>query len=201
MSLLDRLKQLGDSALRRSPAVDPARWGDPVALSTQWTPLKPGGANFRTHTLTERDGNQLAYGKSVAFFLFGGLFLVVGLGCSGIGLANGEWIMTVFGLPFAAVGGWVLRPNPTVFDGGTRQFTSGGKSTAFGSIHAIQIIQERVTSSDDPDYWSYELNLVLKDGARVHVVDHGDLASIRGDAQRLAAQIGCKLWDGSESSP
>lgn len=45
------------------------------------------------------------------------------------------------------------------------------------------------------NYLSYELNLVLKDGERLNVVDHADRADIRSSAQQLAALIGCKLWD------
>ena len=52
-------------------------------------------------------------------------------------------------------------------------------------VYAIQLIKEYVTSygtEHSSSYYSYELNLVLKDGERMNVVDHGDLQRIRADA-------------------
>ncbi len=172
-----------------------ARFDDPIARTTEWKPLKRGGSNFRTHTLVQRDGHRIALDKSVGFYLFGAAFLVTGLVCSGFGVSSGEWMLTLFGLPFAAVGLWIVIPRKILFDAETRQFTAGGKTTYFGTIHAIQIVAERVDGGDSADYTSYELNLVLKDGQRVHVIDHADLGSIRSNAQRLAGHIGCQVWD------
>ena len=39
-------------------------------------------------------------------------------------------------------------------------------------IHALQVILEHI-KSDGSSYSSYEINLVLKDGSRVNVMDHG----------------------------
>lgn len=54
---------------------------------------------------------------------------------------------------------------------------------------------ELVTSSENPDYWSFELNLVLTSGERINVVDHGNLGRVRADAKTISALLGCKLWD------
>ena len=45
--ILQKLKSLS----RNSETFDPADIGDPLALETDWTPAKRGGANFRTHKL------------------------------------------------------------------------------------------------------------------------------------------------------
>jgi len=68
-------------------------------------------------------------------------------------------------------------------------------------VYAIQLIKEYVPGSSGTDsrsspYYSYELNLVLKDGARMNVVDHGDLQRIRADAIRLGGFLGnLSVWD------
>lgn len=40
MSLLDALKQSFEKRLKQMAPVDPARFGDPMALKTAWTPAR-----------------------------------------------------------------------------------------------------------------------------------------------------------------
>ena len=66
-----------------------------------------------------------------------------------------------------------------------------------GEIHGIQIIKE-YCSTKNGGYYSYELNLVLKDASRVNVLDHGNGARLRRDADELAGFLGgVPVWDGS----
>ena len=60
-------------------------------------------------------------------------------------------------------------------------------------IHALQLISEYV-SGDKSSYYSYELNLVLKDASRINVVDHGARSTIYRDAQDLSVFLGKPLW-------
>ena len=68
-------------------------------------------------------------------------------------------------------------------------------------VYAIQLIKEYVPGSPGGDsrsspYYSYELNLVLKDGERKNVVDHGNLTRIRADAIQLGEFLGnLPVWD------
>lgn len=181
--------------MRPAAEVQPLSFGDPVAAQTQWTPLVKGGANFTTHRLVDLGPRRVEMKPTLGLRAFGGVFLVVGVIVSVVGLIAMEWFPTLFGLPFAAIGAWVLWPKPLVFDGEARVFTRRQGQVPFSAIHAVQLIRERVTSSEDPDYWSYELNLVLGSGERINVVDHAGLSSIRSEAQRLAGLIGCKVWD------
>ena len=169
--------------------------GDPVAAKTQWTPLVPGGANFATHRLVQIDGTRAEMKKSGRLFLFGGVFLVVGLGISAVGAFKAGWALMLFGVPFWVVGISVLWPRSLVFDSSARQFTGPKGPVPFSAIYALQIVKEHVTGSDT-DFWSYELNLVLSDASRINVVDHADLALIRTHALKLSALIGCRVWDG-----
>ena len=44
-------------------------------------------------------------------------------------------------------------------------------------------------------YTGYELNLVLKDGRRINVMDHGDLPAMQDQAAAIAALIRKPIWD------
>lgn len=178
---------------------DPAVLKDPAALTADWKPLRPGGANFVTHRLVQAGDARMQMKPTLGLLLFGGLFFLVGVGISLGGVSQAEWFMVVFGLPFAAVGAFVLWPKLVVFDREGRKFTSKQQEVPFTSIHALQLLAERVSSSEDPDFWSYELNVVLKSGERINVVDHAGLERIRGEARQLGALIGCPVWDGTQS--
>jgi hypothetical protein len=60
-------------------------------------------------------------------------------------------------------------------------------------IVGIQLIQEFV-SGDKNRYYSYEINLVLKDNSRLNVIDHGAKNSIIRDSQQLADFLQKPLW-------
>ena len=81
-------------------------------------------------------------------------------------------------------------------------------------IHSLQILSEKVQTPQQrkglPDlsgkpppvaFLSYELNLVLKNGVRVNVVDHGDLESLRSDARELSSFLGIPVWDSTGEWP
>jgi hypothetical protein len=61
-------------------------------------------------------------------------------------------------------------------------------------IHALQLVAENCRSDNDT-YRSYELNLILKDGKRINVVDHGNESKLREDAQTLSRFIEKPVWD------
>lgn len=60
------------------------------------------------------------------------------------------------------------------------------------SIHALQIIAEYI-SGKNGGYYSFELNLVLQDGNRINIVDHGRRGKLAEDAGVLAEcpGLGC----------
>ena len=69
----------------------------------------------------------------------------------------------------------------------------------FDQIHAIQLISEYISprklTSERKTYYSYEINLVLKDGSRINVVDHSNIDSIMHDAQTLSKFLNKPIWD------
>jgi len=70
----------------------------------------------------------------------------------------------------------------------------GERKTRLDRIHALQIISE-LCRSRNSSYYSHELNLVLVDGKRINVVDHGNLPKLQEDAEILARFLGTPIWD------
>lgn len=216
------LQKIQEMAGRRLVIFDPASLNDPVALQTAWAPAKGGGANFRTHRLVTVDHSRLEFKATAGAVVFYLVFLLAGLGMmyfffsaafragGSPGVTFAALMPLLIGLIFALVGGVMLYfgTAPIVFD--TRQgcFWKGRKSPESTSdkgsvkvyshlddIHALQIISE-YCSGNKSSYYSYELNLVLKDGQRLNVVDHGNLARLREDGANLSRFLGRPLWDG-----
>ncbi len=191
---------------------DPAAFGDPVAMSTQWTPLESGGTNFRTHKLYQASGTRWEFRAGIGALLFCGVFAVIGMVVLTLGafvVDEGRWFMIPFGAIFATAGIllWHFMAAPVVFDKDRGYYCKGRKKperqidpsllkhhAPLKEIHALQILSEYV-SGDKSSYYSYELNLILKDGTRKNVVDHGSLQAIREDAAMLADFLGVPLWD------
>jgi hypothetical protein len=211
---VDKLKSLAPVRVE----FDPATLNDPVALATEWTPAHPGGTNVRTHTLVQMDADRLEFRATWSAILFASFFAVMGLAVAGIGISLGLGgeadyfvgllLMPLFGLIFAALGIWMVLSflAPIVFDRRMGSFWRGRTApdqtfnrltlkyyTELREIHALQLISEVITGKNS--YTSYELNLVLKDGRRIHVVDHGDRKQIESDAQQLGAFLAVPVWD------
>jgi len=130
----------------------------------------------------------------------------------------GTMISLAVGCLFVVGGATVccLATRRIAFDQGAGCFWKGGSTpispagiqsrtsaAPLAEIHAVQLLSEFIegsrSSSHDAgstsSYHSYEINLVLKDGSRINVVDHGDLARIRQDAGQLARFLDVPIWD------
>ena len=205
--------------LQTANIFDPAVFNDPVALQTAWTPAASGGANFATHKLHIVHPQRVEFRCSVAMKLMSGIFLGVGLVVIGVfaqkligkdvAFESALLMPLGFGLIFALVGGFLLRNalTPTVFDLNHGYFCKSRQKpeqtmdpsrikhyAQLCDVHALQLISERC-SSKNGSYFSYELNLVLNDGTRINVVDHGNLGELKRDALLIAELIQKPLWD------
>lgn len=212
--LIGELQSLGEAT---DSAAD--RFQDPVALRTEWSPLKGGGTNFKTHHLKKVHAQRMEFRCSLGMVLFGGVFLLIGLGAlSGClyslihrgPITDGAifFILPLFGLVFGSVGFFTLRSAmiPRVFDLAHGYYCRDRRKpeqsfdvsairdhVRLDQIHALQLISERC-SGKNSSYSSYELNLVLTDGSRLNVVDHGGRQAILRDAEALSNFLGKPLW-------
>lgn len=209
------------SLTKGRPKFDPATIEDPVATLTAWEPLKKGGSNFCTHKLVSPRSDRIEFQVTTAAKAFYMIFVLLGVGVV-IGatiaqLKSGRFALRIetllplfFGTMFFAVGTVLLRQamTPIVFDQTKGFFWKGRKApdevfnidkikdiACWEEIYALQLISE-YCSSDKSSYYSYEMNLVLQNGERFNVVDHGNKSRIREDAMTLAAFLNVPVWDG-----
>ena len=99
----------------------------------------------------------------------------------------------------------LLEARPKVFDLKSRWFWIGEEpvnradaarrqvAVPFARIRAVQLLSKE--STGDEHFQSFELNLVLKNAERLHVVCHGNEAAMLQDAHRVASHIDVPVWD------
>ena len=219
---LNNLKNLKDVITNTASHMtfDPSRFDDPLATSIRWTPIKSGGSNFRTHKYYSQGANQAGFKATLGAKLFSGIFMVAGLGIatgvpyriylSGDPLIAVETLVIIlFGLIFFGAGLFMFRSysKPVIFDKMVGYFWKGWKkperyksnqtvkgSIKISDIHALQLVSEYIRG-DKKSYYSYELNIVTRDGQRYNVIDHGDRSDMLADADKLSDFLGVPVWD------
>ena len=74
------------------------------------------------------------------------------------------------------------------------------KKYALDDIMAIQVLGEKLIEKEtNAKRNSFELNLVLKNLKRVHVIDHNNLQGILDDAELLSDYLNVPLWHAKSS--
>lgn len=193
----------------------------PQVTKTDWRPLKRNGSNFCTHRLVEVATDRVEFRATWGLKLLSLIFVGVGIICliilqrsghlSREFLVNGEYFIRFFpvsmGLLFLIVGccTFYFGTTPIVFDKQIGYFWRGRTEIFVGEvakhyvklekIRALQLLSKYCKDSDG-SYYSYELNLVLDNGDRINVVDHGHSENLREDAGILAKFLGVPVWDG-----
>lgn len=203
--------------LVRTPVqINPSKFEDPVAMKTQWTPAKGGGSSSSTHEFVSFEPNRVEFkattGAKIFYLVFGaiGLFTLIMFNFT---FDNSEKIIvSIMSLPFILVSVFLYYYGtmPIVFDRRSGYFWKGWKSpeqisnkssikylTLLDNIHALQLISEHCHSKNS-SFYSYELNLVLENGERINVIDHGNLKKIKKDIVSLSNFLGKPVWDGTQ---
>lgn len=165
---------------------------------TDWTPLVPGGETLSTHKLVE-SRSSLVMRKSWGTWYRGGTGLVIGvpllvvgvLGSSSTPSCSSAFVVC-FSLPFLWYGLRYLLPRAVRFDAQRRSVSIAGRRVAFADIAFLQLLEERI-EDEDANFSSFELNLVLRDGSRLNVVDHAKEDQLHGEANQLARLLDCKV--------
>ncbi len=189
----------------------------PIASRTSWYPLKTGGTSFTTHHLRFTSDQIAVFVSSSKYRLMAVFISLIGLGTFiailGSDVFSREPLGGVFGILASALfifmGIWLFREadKQIIFDYGEALFWKGKRPTAMDrtyksdtwckldEIAGIQLLYEHY-SRERKDRVSYELNLVLRSGRRLHVIDHANLTQIQKDAHQLAGFLGIPVWDG-----
>lgn len=199
--------------------VDPARFHDPVAMTTDWTPITEQLANFQIHRLVEVDPDRLVYRATVGAWLFALVFLAGGIGAMAVVISRFSLNPIHLDWPFAAlmalllvISGGYLTYNfstPIVFDRLRGYFWKGWKPpdeldtpspdrvfTKLHEIHAVQLLKYQGVCGGSR-FTAFELNLVLHGGERLKVVAYLKPSKAQTDASTLAQFLGKPLWDAS----
>ncbi|MEN9362357.1 MAG: hypothetical protein RL095_3892 [Verrucomicrobiota bacterium] len=209
MSLLDQIKRL--LGVTEKPPFDPSVFGDPLAQRIDWSPLVQGGTNIRTHQLDFQHSQRLEFRATAAARFCAGIFIVLPatLILAAFVKKNFPWAAAIVGAVLLTIGIalWREFTKPIVFDKArgwywkSRQEPLGlprrenlKAACKLDEIRALQILGERCKTKNS-SFYSYELNLVLSDGSRLGVVDHGRLEELRTDAQHLAEFLGVPIWE------
>ncbi len=214
--MFERLTQMMRNLQNSQIPFDPARFNDPIALRTGWKPIKGGGSRFRTFKLVKVNPDRMKFRTTIGAIIFSLIFALPGTALLtfliptvdrssiDIGIMLGLFL----GLVFVSLG-WYLffrQMRPIVFDKQEGLFWMGRKPQAeLGTsestdkfvrlelIHALQIVAEYISGKNS--FYSYELNLVLKNGNRINLIDHGRRKKLIEDAEILAEFLGIPLWD------
>jgi len=189
---------------------DPSCFNDPVALRTQWTPLKKGGVSIETQRLERSEFGGMHFVPSPVALVLGWACQLFGVGTIGffgpfsieggiptLNLYQKPLIALIIGVVFAGIGAWTLHMAKlrNEFDTINGEYLQGNQPPLrLSEIHALQLLGERVQGNKN-SFTSYELNLVLHSGQRVNVVDHANLDRLYSDAKNLAALLDKPLWD------
>lgn len=191
----------------------PDYYNGPIGEKLSWRPVKVGGANFKTKRLVSENVNRIVFKPTIQMYLFSSIFIIVGLIVSAM-WSSQQLSLAIFGLIFVAIGFGILyfASIPVIFDKSLGYFWQGRKEpsvytqgnnkslTKLDEIQALQILSERVSGSRNSQgysksYNSYELNLVLKDGSRKNVIDHGNYQSLVDDANVVANFLNVPVWN------
>lgn len=93
--------------------------------------------------------------------------------------------------------GWYWKgPTPP---SDTTAFRRGKNACRLAEIHALQILSEVVRHTKQGSFTSWELNLVLTDGTRLDVVDHGSESDLVADARTLATFLSVPIWNKADA--
>ena len=199
---------------------DRSNFNDSIATKTNWYPMKLGGTNFQTHKLVTVNPNRLEFKATLlaklfySTFSFFGIIVLVDFYFSDFlinGLSfNKDTIMTLF-VSFILIGVssilFYFGTKPIIFDKNKGFFWKGWKEpdkifnkkdlkyfTKLEQIHALQIISEYIHDRKN-SYYSYELNIILKDGKRINIIDHSNLNILQNDASTISKFLNIPIWN------
>jgi len=199
---------------------DPSALNDSIATETEWSPLSPPALNFYPSKLVTIGETRVEFQSTWIYKLLYGFCMMVGVLTMAV-FFDGNYPLSIrevsledsllLMMGFILVGlGFCLRHfsmQVIVFDKHEYSFWKGHARSGASfnpesfeihctlkDIHALQIISELRSGSKGGPYHSYELNIVLTDGQRINVVNHGDKTRIEADANILSKFLDVPLW-------
>ncbi|MEL6135076.1 MAG: hypothetical protein AAFR59_17085 [Bacteroidota bacterium] len=190
---------------------------DPLAAQVSWEPMHPEGNSFTTHKLDLSRSEVISFQPTtwakiipIIFAMAGGILIALAIFDSA-----GANIMLYIGILLFLMAAALIADQlivSTSFDKQAGKVTQKrilrhilGRPDALhtlplSDVYALQILSERITTYDEENdrksaYRSYELNLILKNKERFHILDHADRQRIQVEAEQLAVFLEIPVWD------
>jgi hypothetical protein len=184
---------------------------DDVKKYTSTAFMYSGGASFETHVAREKFG-IFKFLPSLKFAFYTALYLILAAGSYYFGMQlwpidNGlsviGFLLLGAALVFVFVFFYFLKDYliRIVFSKKLGYYYKGYVNVNYlrfakanlNDIVAIQILGE-ITAEQLAPFNSFEINLVLKNSERLHVIDHSNLKSIIEDANSLSKFLNVPIW-------
>ena len=155
-----------------------------------------GGASFETHVAVLKKGIVFKFIPSIKYALYTIMYLVLSIGAFYLGkrlffINNGLSVIGFLLLGASLV--FIVAFLYFIKDYLKSIVFNKKKETYFKGYFALQILGEITTEQLAP-FNSYELNLVLKNTERLHVIDHADIKSLIEDVERLSEFLNVPIW-------
>ena len=169
-----------------------------VREQTSFEPLySNSAANFRDYKFDFSSKRRVRVVTTWGMHLFLLLFLLIGGAILTIGIVRKEGFPIYGGIVFMLVPMLFCFRNRIVFDLLSGSFSYGKRRVGFSQIAALQVIKKSCSKNRGVDFLAWELNLVLEDGSRINILNHGNYKAFAQDASRLADAMNLKVWSQS----
>lgn len=199
------LKQINRNAIE----VDATVFGDAIAEKADWSPLKIGGANYAAYILDEKKGALVLKSAPTTMYMMIIPFIMATLlSIVSEQTENPLWMVGSAFMVFLGFSGISEAQKKIVIDKkrglcwrGKSAKTPSKNQMPLNSAYAIQLLKEKCTSSSSGSstrrhtYFAYELNFILNTSQRIHIIDTGDYAVAKQQAEKVAEYLGVPLWD------
>ncbi|MCK5684435.1 hypothetical protein KAJ27_09950 [bacterium] len=193
--------------------LNPAGLDDPIAALTKWNPLTEDGNRTQNYELRRKQSSKMIYSPTIDSIRNYFLMILFGLiPILSFSVFNGFFgldpiLITIIGLLFIISGIFFLYNYtvPMTFDLGCGFYWKGrndpdtatGNRVLLDDIHAFQLITKHY-QGNNVSYLCYEFNLVLQNGNRINVVNHGNLQAIKNELLELSSFLNKPIWDAAE---
>ena len=196
----------------------------PIAAKTEWGPLNVNkGSRHKIKELVAVSDHRFEFNTTQSANKRAVQSIIVGVIACIFSFLNALYHGLIFGVGAIVYGVWqqITNKGSIILDRNDDFVISevSDQSTSLSSIVAFQIVSEelmhvgvgkvkglrhvqsgrhrRINGVTTKNYTSFELNAILEDGTRYHLIDHANLTSIQRDGQTLSDWLNVPLLDAS----
>ncbi len=176
---------------------------DPVAAKTHWQSMAAGASNFKMQQL-EKSNAGLIIRASFEVKLFYWAFIFTGLVpivLEYFFLWNDidfilDPLLSTCGI-FVLVGmllSWMFTGKRIEFNKVSKTIYTSERKFPFSEVYALQVITSLAGGHGHGIYRNNELNIVLNDGQRINVLNHGGVAAFEYQELQLSKLLNVPVW-------